>query len=219
MIRRGKYKTNFTVVPNTIFEDESLSAAARGTLGYLISRPAGWEVRHKQLMHKMGLGRDAFSRVMRELIAARYIVRSDEQARDGNNAFLGYDYEVFDAPQDETCPQAAVGFPAAESRQRKPDSGSKKDEIKKTDINLTERPKRAEKLQAGKTDYSNMGFSALEAGLYPVWEGSKGFKQWLHFRGDDGMPPFDAVTASGQLKRVVWMPSLYPPRSANGRAA
>lgn len=219
MIRRGKYKANFTVVPNTIFEDESLSAAARGTLGYLISRPAEWEVRHRQLMHKMGLGRDAFSRVMRELIAAGYIIRSDEQGRAANNAFLGYDYEVFDAPQVESCPQAAVGFPSAESRQRKTDSGSKKDEIKKTDINLTERPARAEKLQAGKTDYSDMGLSALAAGLYPVWEGSKGHKLWLSFRGFDGMPPFDAVTVNGQLKRVVWMSSLYPPRGRERSAA
>jgi hypothetical protein len=57
MIRRGKHKTNFVVLPNSILEDGRLSAASKGTLAYLLSRPPGWEVRHDASRRTMKLGR------------------------------------------------------------------------------------------------------------------------------------------------------------------
>jgi hypothetical protein len=84
MIRRGKHKTNFVVLPNSMLEDGRLSAASRGTLAYLLSRPPGWEVRHDALRRTMKLGRKAFATVMRNLIAAGYL-RAARRDRAGHH--------------------------------------------------------------------------------------------------------------------------------------
>lgn len=136
MIRRGKHVSCFTIVPNAIFEDARLSAAAKGTLGYLLSRPPDWQVQHTQLRRMMDLGRDAFDRVMKELRTAGYVIRSAEQRRGQDNTFEGYDYDVFDAPRAEgDDPSTVDGSPAPESRSRKPGSDNKEDSTKKLDTN------------------------------------------------------------------------------------
>jgi len=125
MIRRGKHKSRYTIVPNLVVEDARLSAGAKGTLCYLISRPAGWSVRHDHLRRTMKLGRKGFATVMGELIAAGYVRRSDDQQRAEDHTFLGYDYDVFDEPQPVDNQGAVVPFPTAGSRQREGDSGNK----------------------------------------------------------------------------------------------
>lgn len=135
MIRRGKHKSRYTIVPNVIFEDPRMSAAAKGTLGYLLSRPAGWSVRHDHLRRIMKLGRKGFAKVMRELIEADYVRRSSEQQRADDNTFAPYDYDVFDEPQpvEKSVDNwgADVPFETAGSRQREGDIGNKKEQLNK----------------------------------------------------------------------------------------
>ena len=54
-IIRRKHDSQFTVVPNRIFEDDRLSIEAKGVLGYLLSRPHDWSVRHDHLQRELGL--------------------------------------------------------------------------------------------------------------------------------------------------------------------
>jgi hypothetical protein len=137
MIRRGKHKTNFVVLPNSMLEDGRLSAASKGTLAYLLSRPPRWEVRHDALRRTMKLGRKAFATVMRNLIAACYARRSKEQRRADDNSFLGYDYDVFDVAERVDEQGTVVPFATAGRRHRKGDNGNKKEEIKDSNTNVS----------------------------------------------------------------------------------
>lgn|SRR5215831_10463666 len=136
MIRRGKHKTNFVVLPNSMLKDGRLSAASKGTLAYLLSRPRGWEVRHDALRRTMKLGRKAFATVMRNLIAAGYARRSKEQRRADDNTFIGYDYDVFDEAEPVDEQGAVVPFAAAGMRHRRGNNGNKKEEIKDSNTNV-----------------------------------------------------------------------------------
>ena len=130
MIRRGKHRTKFVVLPNSILEDRRLSAASKGTLAYLLSRPPDWKVRHETLRRTMKLGRKGLATVMQNLIKSGYARRSEKQQRADDHSFLGYDYEIFDKPEPVDTREPVVPFAAPENRQRKGDSGNKKEEIK-----------------------------------------------------------------------------------------
>jgi hypothetical protein len=82
MIIRHKHKGRFTVVPNSIFNDDRLCLGAKGLLGYLLSLPGNWQVRHDQLQHKLRVGRKLLNKLLLELEKAGYLDRDDEQARD-----------------------------------------------------------------------------------------------------------------------------------------
>jgi hypothetical protein len=130
MIRRGKHSIKFVILPNSMLEDGRLSAASKGTLAYLLSRPRDWEVRHETLRRTMKLGRQGFATVMQNLIETGYARRSEKQQRADDNSFLGYDYEIFDKPEPVDTRGPVVPFAASESRQRKGDSDNKKEETK-----------------------------------------------------------------------------------------
>ena len=96
MIIRRKHKKNFTVIPNAIFNDDRLSLEARGLLGFLLSCPPNWEVRHDALRRRFGLSRQRLASMLRELTSAGYISRGDEQPRDDQRRFTSYHYVVSD---------------------------------------------------------------------------------------------------------------------------
>ena len=62
--------------------------------------------------------------------------------------------------------------------------------------------------------YSQLGQRALEAGLRPVFVGSKPYEAWCKFRGGaDSMPGFvDRARIDGRMREFVWLPSVYPPK-------
>lgn len=227
MIIRRKHKSRFTIVPNAIFEDRRLSVEAKGALGYLLSRPHDWTVRHTQLQETLGVGRKWLDRIMQELIAAGYVKRDREQGRDEHNRFTTYNYVVADEPDAADQPRAAHVPVVSTAHRRRPlrdtDNGNKKEEITKKSNNKLPLPLAAEPVersQAIRLEWTEFGRAAQANGMYPVWEGSKPYESWLAFRGSDGMPPFDRAIQDGVSRRVVWLPSLYPPsRSAVGPRA
>jgi hypothetical protein len=91
-IIRRKLSTNFTTLPNEIF-DLGLSLEAVGLLAYLIGRSRNWRVIPHQLCEKFGIGRDKMYRLLDELIAAGFVHRS-------YSALGGCSYTVFDQPTD-----------------------------------------------------------------------------------------------------------------------
>src|SRR4030081_2523529 len=108
MIIRHRHKGRFTVVPNAIFNDDRLSLGAKGLLGYLLSLPGNWQVRHDRLQYKLGVGRKLLNKLLLELEEAGYLARDEEQARDEQNRFMPYNYVVRDIPE-----PAVSGAPAA----------------------------------------------------------------------------------------------------------
>lgn len=69
----------FTAIPNEIM-DAGLPADTLGVLCYLLSRPADWQVRQREIGRRFGIGREKVMRIMRELKAAGF-VSDGEQAR------------------------------------------------------------------------------------------------------------------------------------------
>jgi len=223
-IIRREHNADYTVVPNAIYENPQLSIEAKGALGWLLSRPPNWTIRHGHLRKTWRVGRDKFQRIMGELVAVGYVERDHDQPRDGDNRFTSYDYVVRDVPY--------AGFPQRGSRCRKPDNGNKNDSIT-TDSNKPPlNPLRAaanraaadcgsssgveqtDALLVGDEVLSEFGRAARDQGCEFVYEGSKPFRAWREFRGDDGLPPLDVVIEGGVQRRGIWMANLYPPRGA-----
>jgi hypothetical protein len=92
-IQRGRHSSGFSALSNRIWEDDRLSVEAKGTLGYLLSRPANWRVRIAQVAKKLMIGRDRLYRIINECIEAGYVER--RQARSAG-AFKPVTYYVRD---------------------------------------------------------------------------------------------------------------------------
>jgi hypothetical protein len=214
MIIRHKHKGRFTIVPNAIFNDDNLSLGAKGLLGYLLSRPGNWQVRHDQLQHKLGIGRKMLNKLIVELEEAGYLDRDEEQARDEHNRFMPYNYIVRDIPE-----QANSGAPMAQrfGPQCGEDTGNKKEEIKTDSTKPFPKPPstpQGEPQAALQDQYSDFGSRALAAGNHAVFVGSEPHRAWCIFRGNDGMPGFvDQAFIGGKARKIIWMPSVYPPTS------
>ena len=98
-IHKSKALANFTIVPNTIAQSETLSPVARGVLLYLISLPARWEIRVDTTQAKTGLGRDKLRRVFAELAAAGYMHRFAIPGKT-TDTFSGSRWHIFTDPAD-----------------------------------------------------------------------------------------------------------------------
>jgi hypothetical protein len=113
---RRHHNSNFTVVPNAIFEDARLSIEAKGVLGYLLSRPHNWTVRLEHVARTMMVGRDKMQRIFNELINERYVLR--DQSRKANQQWEKIEYVVFDQPvatnsQEKFLSEPQPAFPCA----------------------------------------------------------------------------------------------------------
>ena len=83
---------NYSVVSNEPFNDPGLSWKAKGLLAYLLTKPDNWQVNVEQLRKASSNGRDSIYTALKELIAARYIVRVQKRKEKGRTG--GYDYII-----------------------------------------------------------------------------------------------------------------------------
>lgn len=92
-IIRRKIKNKFTLVPNSIAQDENLSYEARGVLIELLSRPNNWVVRKSQLLIS-SCKYTKLSRIFKELKDAGYIevTHLREKGKIIDNIWNIYDY-------------------------------------------------------------------------------------------------------------------------------
>jgi hypothetical protein len=198
-IRRGTHTTNFTVIPNELINDNSMSLEARALLILLVSKPEGWQVSNAGLVAMLAdgpnpVGRDLVGRMLREVVEAGYMVRSQERLPDGT---LGpTDYEVhsirygWDADQPLTAKpltvQPLTAKPLQESNVLEP---KKELSLKKK----REAPQREPLLQAPTAQHRSMAASLhldceAEWQKYLDWMASTGkvhkdrtpgFRNWL----------------------------------------
>lgn len=74
----------WAAVPRNVFNNDSgLSLAARGLLGWFLTRPDGWQVRVAWCMEHHGLGDKGWSSLANELAAAGYYHREKKQDERG----------------------------------------------------------------------------------------------------------------------------------------
>lgn len=97
IIRRAPCKSNYTVIPNAILQDTTLSLEALGLLCSLLSRPANWEVSSELIEAERGVGRDKLRRMFRELRKAGY-ARLMPSRHTKTGALNGRGYEISDVP-------------------------------------------------------------------------------------------------------------------------
>jgi hypothetical protein len=113
MIVRRRHTGRYASLPNAIWDDPALSVEAKGTLGYLLSRPHNWHVSLRQVGKKLSVGKDRLHRIFNELITAGYASR--EQRRNvRTGAFGRFEYVIRDEPEGTVAslPQPDLPAPA-----------------------------------------------------------------------------------------------------------
>jgi hypothetical protein len=111
-IVRRHHNSNFTVVPNAIFEDMRLSVEAKGTLGYLLSRPHDWTIRLTYIGTTLRLGRDKTERIFQELQDTGYVVRGKQKRING--VWGPMEFVVYDDPARPPAEQTVASLPHPE---------------------------------------------------------------------------------------------------------
>jgi hypothetical protein len=95
-IIRAPRRYRFVTINQDAVEDSRLSWAARGLLGYLLSRPDDWKVLIKDLQRRGDLGRDGIYKLLRELRETGYV--QYQRTRDGQGRMRGGIYFVREIP-------------------------------------------------------------------------------------------------------------------------
>jgi hypothetical protein len=95
-IIRARRRHRFVILDQRAVEDARLTWAARGLLGYLLSRPDDWKVLIKDLQRRGNLGRDGIYALLKELRATDYV--RFERARDQRGRMRGGTYYVQEIP-------------------------------------------------------------------------------------------------------------------------
>ena len=96
IFRTNKDKDNpYVQINKGVFEDSRISWAAKGLMGYLLSKPDGWTVRFYDLVNHGPQKRGALQRVLKELEQYGYMHR--ERIRNEAGRFE-YVTEVYELP-------------------------------------------------------------------------------------------------------------------------
>lgn len=101
MVRKGGY----TVLPNQILRDDSLTLQAKGLFCMMASFPEGWDFTIKGLATVAGCGREKISAALRNLEESGYLLREQGHSETGQfsaNLFVLYDEKI----------SPLTGFPA-----------------------------------------------------------------------------------------------------------
>lgn len=227
-ITRAARRQSFTALDNAVFQSQ-LSFRAMGLLAYLLSKPDHWQVSVAQLVkysadtgHKQG--RDAVYAILRELIAAGFVVRHQRRGEGGQLG--GADYEVFDFPQppctaEPDTAEPHTGYPdTAEPCPANPTLvNTDLQQRLKEEVNTEDNPSRA----LAEIKYPD-GLNALAWEEYLVYRKEARFKR-LTERGKAKQITFllqydetiqrhiiDTTIANG------WQ-GLFPPKGGQGRPA
>lgn len=102
-IHRHNYENQFTILPNSLWENEYLSWGAKSLLGYLLSRPPNWIIYRSYLSQiykgeRKGNGKYAVDEWFKELIEFKYIVYTPQ---DENTGKFIHRYDVYPEPKEE----------------------------------------------------------------------------------------------------------------------
>ncbi len=106
---------------NAMLQDKRLSIEARGLLGSIMSRPTNWRFHVSWLMAEHAIGRDKTYRLVRELMAGGYCIRSQERTASG--AWGPIEYVFTDDPPSFAALPPLPEKPDAVPRPENPHAG------------------------------------------------------------------------------------------------
>jgi hypothetical protein len=111
IIRPQRRENPYSQIDRFVFEsDPNITWKAKGIMGYLMTRPDGWVIRHADLVKRAKDGKEAVTSGLKELEKAGYIHYYQERTASGK--FGEWIYDVFERP--EFNPTWQSGFPFAE---------------------------------------------------------------------------------------------------------
>ena len=93
-IIKSKTTEKFTVIPNLLLRDNTMSLKAKGLLALLLSLPVDWVIYKTQVHQFSSDGRTSACSAFDELIKSGYIV--SVEIRDKAGKFMGFNYVVYD---------------------------------------------------------------------------------------------------------------------------
>lgn len=91
----------YTIVPNALIRDSSISPQCRWLIIYLMSNKKEWKINTRQLwVHTQGfIGRDGIRKILNEAIAAGYMQRNIILKETHKGKLRGYSYVVASSPK------------------------------------------------------------------------------------------------------------------------
>ena len=89
---------NYTIMSNHHLTDPNLSLKAKGLMSYMLSRPDNWDFTIEGLARQNMEGADAIARIIRELEARGYVIRSRTRNKAGK--FTDMEYRILECPRD-----------------------------------------------------------------------------------------------------------------------
>ena len=110
MIRRGGY----TVLPNQILRDETLTLQAKGLFCMMASFPENWDFTVKGLATVAGCGREKISAALKNLEDAGYLLREQGHSETGQfaaNLFVLYEEKIAPLPGFPSTGKPSTGKP------------------------------------------------------------------------------------------------------------
>ena len=89
---------NYTVLSNYHFKEKGMSLKAKGLLSLMLSLPENWDYSAAGLVTLSKDGKDSVNAALKELEKFGYLKRT--QAFDESGKFSGYNYEIFEQPNE-----------------------------------------------------------------------------------------------------------------------
>jgi hypothetical protein len=102
LIIRSALTENYTVIPNALLNDTTISGECLAMMVYLLSKPSDWQLSVKNLMKRFGWGRDKTYQAIAGLIERGYVIKN---AHRNGGKFNSYTYFVYDTPQISPLPE------------------------------------------------------------------------------------------------------------------
>ena len=115
---RAVKKGGYSVINNTILNDDRLTWEAKGMACYLLSKPDDWRINTNHLWRAAANGHSAVKRILRELQEARYLRRERVRNPDGTFDWQIELHEVPQPPCDENHRMETIGWKPSDGNHR-----------------------------------------------------------------------------------------------------
>lgn len=186
-------RRSFTVLPNQLLRDKSLSLTAKGLFAMMASYPEDWEYSVRGLAADVGCGRDMIRSALQNLEKSGYLLREQAHTKSGKfagNLFVLYDEKISPLP----------GFPAPENPLPENPTQQNKDITKERITNPPISPQGGRRAHKDAPDWMPDRFAGFWAYYPPKGRKSKqsAIRAWDKLRPDDAL-----IAAIGRALRML----------------
>jgi hypothetical protein len=93
---RNNIKCNFSIIPNSVIQDDELSDRARFLFCYMATKPDDWQFYQKPLAKALGYSLETLRKYLDELLESGWLMRETRRGERGR--FDTYDYTLLESP-------------------------------------------------------------------------------------------------------------------------